>query len=117
MEIVIACPGRLLDHHQHRDVDLSRIEILKPAAQGGLLERFLQKKAGGVHHITLQTPDIEEARKTLEAHGIPYFGANEYTDFYWKEIFIHPKDTQGVLIQIAEFNPDDWLSPMSGSQP
>ncbi|MBW2196957.1 MAG: hypothetical protein JRF58_03670 [Deltaproteobacteria bacterium] len=44
----------------------------------------------------------------LEDHNIPYFGYNEYADF-WKEIFIHPKDAFGVLIQIAEFDPDDWL--------
>jgi methylmalonyl-CoA/ethylmalonyl-CoA epimerase len=29
----------------------------------------------------------------------------------WKELFIHPRDAFGVLIQIAEFQPDDWLSP------
>ncbi len=28
VEVVIACPGRMLDHHQHGDLDLSRIEIL-----------------------------------------------------------------------------------------
>lgn len=90
--------------------DLSRLEIIEPTSEGGLLDGFLRRKAGGVHHITLQTPDISEARRTLETHGIPYFGANEYDAYYWKEIFIHPKDAFGVLIQIAEFNPDDWLS-------
>ena len=44
----------------------------------------------------------------LDDHNISYFGYNEYGDF-WKEIFIHPKDAFGVLIQIAEFDPDDWL--------
>jgi methylmalonyl-CoA/ethylmalonyl-CoA epimerase len=89
--------------------DLSRLEILTPMGNGSFLDNFLKKKKGGVHHITLQTPDIDQAKRTLDAHGVPYFGDNEYEDFYWKEIFIHPKDAFGVLIQIAEFNPDDWL--------
>ncbi len=29
----------------------------------------------------------------------------------WKEIFIHPRDAFGVLVQLAEFTSDDWLSP------
>jgi methylmalonyl-CoA/ethylmalonyl-CoA epimerase len=89
--------------------DLSRLEILTPSEEGSFLKNFLSQKQGGVHHITLQTPDIAEARKTLDKNGIPYFGYNEYADHYWKEIFIHPKDAFGVLVQIAEFNPDDWL--------
>jgi methylmalonyl-CoA/ethylmalonyl-CoA epimerase len=89
--------------------DLSRLEIIKPSGKGSFLDNFLQNKNGGVHHITLQTPDIQQAKKTLQDNYIPYFGYNEYDEFYWKEIFIHPKDAFGVLIQIAEFNPNDWL--------
>ncbi|MBU0986359.1 MAG: VOC family protein [Proteobacteria bacterium] len=88
--------------------DLSRLELIHPTGPKGLLEKYLGNKDGGVHHISLQTPDIQKARQKLEDHGVPYFGYNEYGDF-WKEIFIHPRDAFGVLIQIAEFNPDDWL--------
>jgi len=48
--------------------------------------------------------------KHLEEHGIPFFGHNEYAGAVWKEIFIHPRHAFGVLIQIAEFDPTDWLS-------
>lgn len=90
--------------------DLTRLELIYPAGRGGLLDKFLENKTeGGLHHLTLQTPDIQKAQKTLENHAIPYFGYHEYGDV-WKEIFIHPKDAFGVLIQIAEFNPDDWLN-------
>jgi methylmalonyl-CoA/ethylmalonyl-CoA epimerase len=89
--------------------DLSRLELITPLEDKTFLSKFLKKnKNGGLHHITLQTPDIQHAIRTLENHSIPYFGYNEYGDF-WKEIFIHPKDAFGVLIQIAEFDPDDWL--------
>jgi methylmalonyl-CoA/ethylmalonyl-CoA epimerase len=89
--------------------DLSRFEIISPAGKGSFLERFLSNCEGGVHHIALQTPDISLAKKALDENGVPYFGYYEYSGLSWKEIFIHPRDAFGVLIQIAEFKPDDWL--------
>ncbi len=63
---------------------------------------------GGVHHITFETPNIEASMERLDKIGIPYFGYHEIKGV-WKEIFIHPKDSFGVLLQIAEFNADDYL--------
>ncbi|MDQ1330393.1 MAG: methylmalonyl-CoA/ethylmalonyl-CoA epimerase, partial [Thermodesulfobacteriota bacterium] len=71
---------------------------------------FLKDKEGGVHHITLHTPDLRKAMTHLEEHGIPFFGYNEYPGGIWNEIFIHPRNAFGVLIQIAEFKAADWLS-------
>lgn len=115
-EILGAVPGAGAENHHEKIFwqmfslgDLSRLELIYPTKQQGLLERFLgNKKDGGVHHLTLQTPDIQKTKQILENQNIPYFGYNEYGDF-WKEIFIHPKDAFGVLIQIAQCNPDDWL--------
>lgn len=91
--------------------DLSRLEIISPTGKGSFLDGFLAgKKDGGVHHITLQTPDIRKAMAHLDAHGIPFFGYNEYQDCLWKEIYIHPRHAFGVLIQISEFEADFWLS-------
>ena len=89
--------------------DLSRLELLTATGPGSFLNGFLARKDGGVHHITMQTPDIKKAAAELELNGIPYFGYQEYGDA-WKELFIHPKDAFGVLIQIAEFTADDWLA-------
>ncbi len=92
--------------------DLSRMELLKQTGKGGLLENFLEEKIGGVHHITLETPDILKTMKILDENNIPYFGYNEFPGSIWKEIFIHPRDAFGVLLQIAEFSPDDWISDL-----
>lgn len=90
--------------------DLSRLEIISPTGKGSFLDGFLDGREGGVHHVTLQTPDLRRAMTHLETHGIPFFGHNEYPGGVWKEIFIHPRDAFGVLIQIAEFRAADWLS-------
>jgi len=90
--------------------DLSRFELIKPTEKGSFLDNFLKNREGGIHHLVLQTPDIEMTRKRLETSKIPYFGYQNYGD-RWKELFIHPKDAFGVLLQIAEFKADDWLAP------
>ena len=90
--------------------DLTRLELLAPTGPGGLLGGFLSTRVGGFHHITLQTPDLEAMIKILDDNGIPYFGKHEYPDGCWKEIFIHPRDAFGTLIQIAEFRADDWIA-------
>ena len=90
--------------------DLSRLELIKPTGPGSFLDNFLSDREGGVHHITMQTPDIQQAKAILEKSGIPYFGYNEYPSSYWKELFIHPRHAFGVLIQIAEFRPEEWLA-------
>lgn len=90
--------------------DLSRLEVISPTGEGSFLAGFLKEKEGGVHHITLQTPDLGKAMAHLEAQGIPFFGHHEYPDGVWKEIFIHPRHAFGVLIQIAEFRAADWLA-------
>ncbi|HAR96876.1 MAG TPA: hypothetical protein DCR97_13085 [Deltaproteobacteria bacterium] len=90
--------------------DLSRLEIISPTGPGSFLDGFLKSRQGGVHHITFQTPDIARAMDHLKKNGVPFFGYHEYAEWYWKELFIHPRDAFGVLIQIAEFNANDWLS-------
>ncbi len=89
--------------------DLSRFELIAPTGDESFLENFLKGKDGGVHHITFQTPDINAARKHLEKENIPYFGFNDKCE-NWKELFIHPSDAFGVLIQFSEFNPAEWIS-------
>ena len=99
--------------------DLSRLELLTPTGPDSFLKRFLSEKPGGVHHITFETPDIRAAKARLDELGIPCFGFSD-SDPEWKELFIHPKDAFGVLIQIAEFRPDEFLADtvrLAGSHP
>lgn len=90
--------------------DMSRLELIHPTGPTSFLDGFLKDKAGGVHHITLQTADIHQVKNVLTQHQIPYFGFKD-DDPSWKDLFIHPRDAFGVLIQIAEFSADDFLSP------
>jgi methylmalonyl-CoA/ethylmalonyl-CoA epimerase len=89
--------------------DLSRMELIKATGEGSFLDNFLESRTNGAHHITVETPDLNQFRKKLEEKGVPYFGYREASD-NWKELFIHPRDAFGILIQVAEMNSDDWLA-------
>jgi methylmalonyl-CoA/ethylmalonyl-CoA epimerase len=89
--------------------DLTRIEIISTKGDKSFLNGFLKNRDGGVHHITLETPDIRKMKKILEKENVPYFGYAEYPGGWWKELFIHPRDAFGVLIQISQFDPDSML--------
>lgn len=87
--------------------DLTRIEMITPTGAGSFLDKFLADREG-VHHICFQTLDIAQAKERLDQKGIPIFGYED-TSEGWRELFIHPRDAFGVLIQIAEFKPEEFL--------
>jgi methylmalonyl-CoA/ethylmalonyl-CoA epimerase len=87
--------------------DMSRLELITPVGEKSFLKNFLKTRDGGVHHITLETDDIREVMRQLEENNIPYFGFNE--NEIWSELFIHPKDAFGALIQIEQPGQDYHL--------
>lgn len=86
------------------------IELLEPVAEDGFLAKFLAKRGEGVHHITLQTPNLPDKVAALEAQGVRVVDKNLNDP---KDAFISPKSAHGVLIQLGEAlgplnNPPYW---------
>jgi methylmalonyl-CoA/ethylmalonyl-CoA epimerase len=78
-----------------------KIELVTPIDGGGFVQRFLDRRGEGVHHVTFKVPDIHASVAHLRAQGIRLMRVS--TDHpNWKEAFIHPRDAHGVLIQIAQ---------------
>ncbi len=87
------------------------LELIDPLGVGeGFVDEFLRKRGEGLHHITIQVYNLEEACRTLASRGVPTFGMRQPVPG-WKEAYIHPKHAFGVLIQLAEFDPLDWIEP------
>lgn len=88
-----------------------RIELLEPFNTdiNDFLKRFLDRSGEGPHHMTFKTDDIEAEIARVEAAGYTPVGVNLAVPF-WKEMFIHPKQCGGTVIQIAqsEFGPMDF---------
>lgn len=88
----------------------SKIELMEPLAGSSFFDSFfeLTRGRGGVHHLNFHVGDIHAAVATLEARGYRMFGLN-LADPRWREVFMHPKEAHGVLIQLAQPGPRDDL--------
>jgi catechol 2,3-dioxygenase-like lactoylglutathione lyase family enzyme len=94
-----------------------RVEVLRPHAveQNDFLRRFLDRTGPGVHHLTFKVPDLAAALRAAEAAGITPVGV-DLSDPGWKEAFLHPKEAQGVVVQLAEAY-GEWSSPPPPGMP
>jgi methylmalonyl-CoA/ethylmalonyl-CoA epimerase len=81
----------------------TKIELLANIVTGGVIEKFIDKKGEGIHHLAFAVHDIKSEMKRLEALGfvllqeVPKKGA----DNKWV-CFLHPKSSNGVLIELCE---------------
>jgi methylmalonyl-CoA/ethylmalonyl-CoA epimerase len=76
-------------------------EILEPLGENSFIEKFLNERGPGLHHVTLEVDDADAAAGWLRECGIEPFGGPRVS-YDWKEMFIHPKASGGVLFQLYE---------------
>ena len=81
----------------------TKIELLESSNSDGVIAKFIEKKGEGLHHIAFEVADIYSEMKRLQHEGFvllreaPKAGADN------KLIcFLHPKHTNGVLIEICQ---------------
>jgi methylmalonyl-CoA/ethylmalonyl-CoA epimerase len=79
------------------------IELLEPAdiAQDDFLRRFLDRNGPGPHHVTFKVDDIDAAIAAVTDGGYPPARVNTANPG-WKEAFLHPKQSHGIVVQLAE---------------
>ena len=81
----------------------SKIELVQPTDPDSGLGRYLAKRGGGMHHICLQVPDIEETMARLSQHGVELINETprqrEGGALY---AFVHPRSTGGVLVELYQ---------------
>jgi methylmalonyl-CoA/ethylmalonyl-CoA epimerase len=65
--------------------------------------KFLEKRGPGLHHIALEVEGLDEYIKKLKAAGITLLSDEPQAGAHgMRIIFIHPKSTGGVLIELCE---------------
>ena len=87
------------------DTGSGKVELLKSTVSGSVIEKFLEKRGEGIHHVCFEVDNINKAIIELKELNIdvisdrPTVGAEGY-----KVVFIHPKSTGGVLVELAQKN-------------
>lgn len=86
-------------------------EILSPTEGDSVIRRFLDKRGEGIHHLTFQVRDLSAAIAALKERGFQVAAHIRYPEgvlfegVRWEEAFLHPKDTGGVLVHLAQKTP------------
>lgn len=81
----------------------NKIELLEATKEDSPIAKFIEKKGEGIHHIAFDVEDISTEVIRLKEEGfvvlneIPKKGA----DNKWV-VFLHPKTTNGVLIELCQ---------------
>jgi methylmalonyl-CoA/ethylmalonyl-CoA epimerase len=85
------------------DTPNSQIELIEPLGEDSGVAKFLEKNPlGGQHHVCFEVPDIYEAKADFEAQGKRVLGEPRIGAHGTLIFFVHPKDMQGVLVEIME---------------
>jgi len=81
----------------------SELELLESTSSEGPIARFIEKKGEGIQHIAFRVNNIEEVLEKLKKEGVrlidekPRYGAGGA-----KIAFLHPKSTNGILVELCE---------------
>ena len=81
----------------------TQIELVHPLNGEGPVQTYLDKKGGGLHHICFKSDDVQADMTMLTEKGYIFLSdAPKPGAHNTRVAFIHPKCTDGVLIEIAE---------------
>ena len=81
----------------------SKIELLESTSPDGVINRFIEKKGEGMHHIAFAVKDIKAEMLRLKESGFQLLNEEpkKGADNKWV-CFLHPKNTNGVLIELCQ---------------
>ncbi len=81
----------------------TKIELLANTVAGGIIEKFIEKKGEGIHHLAFSVTDIKAEMIRLKDLGFVLLqdAPKKGADNKWV-CFLHPKSTNAVLIELCE---------------
>jgi methylmalonyl-CoA/ethylmalonyl-CoA epimerase len=80
-----------------------RVELVEPARPGSPIERFLEQRGAGLHHLAWKVADLERALSELARAGVRLIDERPRPGAHGTRIaFVHPSATGGVLMELVE---------------
>ena len=80
-----------------------KIELLKANNSDSPIQKFIEKRKEGIHHIALHVDSIKKEVERLENLGFEFISTTPKKGADNKMIvFLHPKTTNGVLVELCE---------------
>jgi len=83
----------------------ANIELLQPYPEGdsGPVGKFIEKRGPGIHHICFRVEGLVNLVTELRTKGVRFLSDTPKAGAHnCQVIFIHPKSTGGVLVELSE---------------
>ncbi len=81
------------------------LEILESTKPDGPVAKFIEARGEGIQHIALRVDDLEGALRELKEKGVRLIDERPRRGAGGAMIaFVHPKETNGVLLELCERN-------------
>lgn len=81
----------------------SKIELLEAIREDSPISKFIEKKGEGIHHLAFGVENIQDEIKRLKKEGFIFISEEPKEGADNKlVVFLHPKCTNGVLIEICQ---------------
>jgi len=79
------------------------IELLESLEDGSVIDKYIQKKGEGIHHIALEVKNINESMIELNNSNIKLVNSEPKRGSKDSIVaFLHPKDFNGVLVELCQ---------------
>jgi methylmalonyl-CoA/ethylmalonyl-CoA epimerase len=81
----------------------TKIELLEASNEDSAIAKFIEKKGEGIHHIAYAVDNLEQEMQRLQEEGFSLINSKPKDGADNKRIcFLHPKSTNGILVELCE---------------
>ena len=80
----------------------TKSELLESMGEGSVIDRFIQKKGEGIHHICFEVEDFDKVVSELKDKKVEFVDEPRIGAEGKKIVFLQPKNAFGVLIELKE---------------
>jgi methylmalonyl-CoA epimerase len=108
-QLITGAAGSPVERIDSQKVDVAfvgtttTIELLQPTSPDSTVQRFLDKRGAGLHHIAYRVSDIDAALERLARAGIRLIDERARPGARGHRVaFLHPQSTGGVLVELVE---------------
>jgi methylmalonyl-CoA/ethylmalonyl-CoA epimerase len=86
----------------------AKVELLEPTRPDSPIQKYIDKKGEGIHHVAFEVGDIRAEMERLRAEGFQLLNEEPArgADNKWV-CFVHPKSANGVLVELCQSIPEE----------
>ena len=81
----------------------SQVELLEPTSQESPVQKFMDKRGPGIHHICFRVKNIVQTLEKLKKSGVKLINDKPVPGAHNRLVaFVHPASTGGILVELSQ---------------